>query len=292
MTPKCPNNRCSSHSKSSNIVPDGSYFRKSDSKTIKRFRCKICNKRFSAATYSLSYNQNKRRINSLLKKLLCSKVSQRRCAIILGVARKTIERKAKYLGKIGELEHRNLLSSGIKFSIVQFDELQTIEHTKCKPVAVPVVVCTQTRMILDFEVAKMSATGHLAKVSRAKYGKRPDQRRQAIDQLFKRLQKNIHPLSTIITDEHPYYPPLIEKYFPHAKHVTYKGSKGSVSAQGELKKVKYDPLFSINHTLAMMRDNMARLIRRSWCQSKTLHGLRSHLFTYINFHNHVLVQNP
>ena len=40
----------------------------------------------------------------------------------------------------------------------------------------------------------------------------------------------------------------------------FKGAKGAVVGQGELKKLKRDPLFMINHTCAMLRANINRLI--------------------------------
>ena len=63
-----------------------------------------------------------------------------------------------------------------QINTIQFDELQTIEHTKCKPVSVAVAVSKKERKILGIEVSQMPATGHLAAISRKKYGKRADNR--------------------------------------------------------------------------------------------------------------------
>ena len=57
--------------------------------------------------------------------------------------------------------------------MIQSDELQTIEHTKCKPCFVAVAVCAEHRKILGVEVSSMPETGHLATISRRKYGYRP-----------------------------------------------------------------------------------------------------------------------
>ena len=64
---------------------NGSFFRKSDSKTIRRWRCAGCGKSISQATGTHCLNQNKRRVNEPLRKLLCSGVSQRRAAFILNI---------------------------------------------------------------------------------------------------------------------------------------------------------------------------------------------------------------
>jgi hypothetical protein len=38
----------------------------------------------------------------------------------------------------------------------------------------------------------------------------------------------------------------------------------------------------------MLRANLNRLFRRTWCVSKTLQGLIDHISIYMSYHNHVL----
>ena len=64
-----------------------------------------------------------------------------------------------------------------------------------------------------------------------------------------------------------------------------KGSKCCVAGQGELKKRGKDPLFYINHTLAMCRANINRLIRKTWCTTKDPAQLVYHLAIYMHVHN-------
>jgi len=73
-------------------------------------------------------------------------------------------------------------------------------------------------------------------------------------------------------------------------HLTHKGAKGSVSGQGEMKKLGRDPLFSINQSFAMFRDKMSRLSRRSWNLSKHIDRLEDHMAIYIESHNRVIYQ--
>ena len=67
------------------------------------------------------------------------------------------------------------------------------------------------------------------------------------------------------------------------------GEKGCVAGQGELKKVGKDPLFHINHTLAMLRANINRLFRRTWCTTKDPERLKDHLAIYTWVHNNKLI---
>ena len=46
-----------------------------------------------------------------------------------------------------------------------------------------------------------------------------------------------------------------------------------------------NPLFPINHTNALFRDSVSRLVRRSWAVSKRRERLESHLWLFVVFRN-------
>lgn len=290
MNRQCPGCRGSG----SNVVRYGRYFRRSDSRYIPRFRCKKCGKCFSSATFSDCYRQKKRRLNHRVKPLLASGMSLRRMALLLGVSRTTIARKLQFLGSQARAHHQQFLEryqqDNGKFEHIQFDDLETFEHTKCKPVTVTVVVDPVKRIIIDFCVAPIAAKGPLAAISRKKYGKRKDQSRPKRSELFRRLRSVVSEEAEFRSDEHQHYPKVIAEHFPNATHIKHKSIRSCVTGQGELKKTVFDPLFSVNHTLAMLRANVNRLIRRTWCTTKKLECLEDHLAVYIDFHNRVLVR--
>jgi len=281
----CPNIRC----KNPKVYKSGSYFRKSDSRLIQRYRCPRCLKKFSASTNDLCYRQKKRRINAPLKKLLCSNVSQRRAALILGVARKTVERRVAFLGKLARIEFDKFWQKQEKVEKFQFDDLQTIEHSKCKPLSVSMAI-SENRKIMGIEVSKMPATGHLAAIARKKYGRRKDERQKGLLNLFKKIKEITTQNPEICSDEHPFYPPFVNKIFPESNYQRVKGARGSIAGQGELKKLRYDPLFTLNHTFAMCRANINRLIRKTWCTTKDPSRLLDHLYIYAVFHNEILTR--
>ena len=286
MSPRCPNRLCVSPSPQKN----GFYFRPSDSKNIQRWICKSCKKHFSAATFQAPYRHHKRRVNPLVAQLLSSGVSQRRIALLLRITRVTVARKLAYLAKHAEKSHEEWLQTLPKVTEAQFDDLITIEHTKCKPLAISLAVEAGTRRILGFEVSSIPASGLLASLARRKYGPRKNERPFALQRLFEKIGKALDPRVCFRSDEDPAYPPLVRRHFPGAAHYRHPGGRGCIRGQGELKKLAFDPLFSLNHTCAMLRANVNRLFRRTWCTTKKAERLAQHLAVYVEFHNTSLIK--
>jgi transposase-like protein len=270
------------------IKKAGSFYRKSDRKKVQRFFCKLCASDFSQSSRSLFCYQKKRHLNPRVKKLLAAGVSQRETARIVQMNRKTIARKLVFLGKraLKDLQAKNRAHH--PSLVIQFDDMETFEHTKCKPLSITLAVEEKTRRILGFEVSQMPAKGHLAAPSRKKYGPRRDLRPQARKKLFEKIKPFIHKRALIKSDENPHYPADVRKHFPNSKHMTFKGRKGAVVGQGELKKIGFDPLFSLNHTCATLRERVNTLKRRTWSTTKKPERLKLHIALVAAHHNHRL----
>ena len=214
----------------------------------------------------------------------------RRIALNLNVDRKTVARKLKFLGELTRhFNHCHRLDYPM-VQEMQFDDLETIEHTKLKPLSVTMAVEKHSRYILGVEVSRMPAKGLLAKRALKKYGFRRDERAEGRNRLFRKIRGKIAPNAVIESDENPHYKPDIKEFFPDCHHITVKGQRGCVQGQGELKRGGFDPIFSLNQSFAMLRDNIARLIRKTWCTTKKLQPFIDHLEIYVFFHNQVLIQ--
>lgn len=213
----------------------------------------------------------------------------RRIALLLNIHRKTVARKLAFLATLAKERQDTLLASLPKVEKVQFDDLLTLEHTTCKPLAVSLAVEEKSRLLLGFEVSRIPASGPLAKLSREKYGHRPNERPGALRKLFEKVKGALHQGVSFRSDEDPLYPPIVQRHFPGASHQRHPGGRGCVTGQGELKKQAFDPLFSLNHTCAMLRANINRLFRRTWCTTKKKAWLERHLWVYLDFHNQVLL---
>ena len=263
----------------------GTYYRKSDGQTLTRLWCFNCQKSFSAATTSPLNGQKKRHLNKTICDLLTGGVSQREAARILKINPKTVVRKFRYAISTAKEDLKSWNQQFPQCIEVEFDDLETFEHTKCKPLSVTLMVEFSTRRILGFEVAQMPAKGKLAVIARKKYGPRADHRHHARRKLFKEMQSFVHPYARIRSDSNPFYIKDVKRYFPKASYETILGSRGAITGQGELKKVKWDPIFSLNHTCAMLRAHICRLFRKTWCTTKRKDQLAGHIALYALEHN-------
>jgi hypothetical protein len=270
------------------MVRRGFYWRKDDSKLVRRYRCLRCRRSFSSSRWSKCFGQKKRRLNPRIAELFGNNASGRAIARMVRVNRKTVTRKLLHLRSLAQAERLGLLESlrlaPEKVAAIQFDEMESFERTKCLPLSIPIVLLPN-RKILSFRVGSMPAKGPLAQISREKYGFRKDERSRMADSVFRELKGVLTEDVVITSDQNPKYPGWIKRHFPHARHKTVKGKRGQSGGQGELKRVVFDPIFAFNHTAAMLRANVNRLIRRTWCTTKRADRLAAHMEIYIQQHN-------
>ena len=85
-------------------------------------------------------------------------------ASLLHINPKTVAKKLEFLGMMCRQKLAKEMATYQAVSSIQFDELQTIEHTKCKPLSVAVAVSKEDRKVLGLQVSVMPATGHLSRI--------------------------------------------------------------------------------------------------------------------------------
>ena len=75
-----------------------------------------------------------------------------------------------------------------KCRVIEFDDMETFEHSKCKPISITLAVQKRTRRILGIEVSRMPAKGKLVDKAHRLYGPRIDERREGRERLFRTLK--------------------------------------------------------------------------------------------------------
>lgn len=283
MVLSCPNCRGTSAS-GTKIVRDGHYFRTDDSRWIQRYWCHGCRRGHSDATGKRWFRAKRRRFHESLRKGFASLGGVRPLSRNTTLNRKTVARKLVLLGEEAEERFRAENLRRRKARVIEFDDLETFEHTRCKPLSVTLAVHKRTQRILGFEISSMAAKGML--VERAsRYGPREDTRAQGRRRLFASLIPLVHEEAQIRSDSHPAYPSVVEEYFPKATHIRFLSRRGANTGGGELKEGVFDPLFALNNTCACLRMRVTRLLRKTWYTTKRSDRLRSHLYIYAEAHN-------
>jgi hypothetical protein len=240
---------------------------------------------FSNATHDPCFRQKKRHLNFLIYKEFVSAVSQRQIGRNHNIRQATVAKKLIFLAQVLRLKLDRLNRSIGIIHDLEFDDLETFAHTKCKPLSVLVAVAQNRRWIVGLEVAQMPAKGILAKKSLEKYGPRIDERANVRRRYFEKIRPLMSENAKIRSDSNPHYVADVSEYFPNATHERYLGRRGAITGQGELKKTIWDPLFGVNHTCAMLRAHISRLIRKTWNTTKCKERLQDHLDIYAYYHN-------
>ena len=231
-------------------------------------------------------------MNRSLRLLLVSSVSMRRSAKILGVNHKTVARRIGYLASKAREDLAKHPAPAPSCPELYLDELITFEHTRCKPLAVAMVV-SRERKILTFRVSSMPPIGkNLRKISFRKYGRRHDHRKKGIRACLNDVRPYVRRGSRFVSDRDPSYGELIQRIYPGIEHRTHPSKRAVIAGLGELKDHSFDPLFAINHTFAMLRANLSRLVRRTWATTKKVSRLHDFLNIYAAFHNLELTPLP
>ncbi len=216
----------------------------------------------------------------------------RQAARILNCSRDTVNRLHRKMGRVCRDYHQVFLEKnfGKIDGIFQLDELETFEtHRLARPVTVPVLIERKSYFVLHTEAAPMGPRGRLnpaaqkrKEIDEALYGKRRSGSRDAVKHAFELLRKVLPQESylNIQTDRKSTYRSLLRLIF--------NDSLGSHVRESSRRRRDYsNVLFPINHTLAMMRDGISRLVRRSWGASKLRERLEEHMAIWMVYRNYV-----
>ncbi len=216
----------------------------------------------------------------------------RQAARILECSRDTVNRLHRRMGRICREYHQIQLleNRGKVEGTFQLDELETFEtHRLVRPVTVPVLIERSSYFVLHIEVAPMGPRGRLNPAAQKRkeadeelYGKRKNGSRRAVKRSFELLREMLpeDKLLNLQTDRKSTYRSLSRQIFP--------GRVGSHVRESSRRRRDYrNVLFPINHTLAMMRDGISRLVRRSWGASKLRARLQDHMAIWMAYRNYV-----
>ncbi|QDU69707.1 hypothetical protein [Engelhardtia mirabilis] len=307
---ECPWSSCPSRNSEATYRAhsNGSFLRKCDGRRVPRFRCPACKAGFSAQTFRVDYRLKKPQLLRLHMELFVSKVTLRQTARISGANYDTVARHQRLLGVHCRALQRSLLirsrdatSSGSelggsapsdgdqnsRITTIAFDELETFETDRVnKPVTAAVVVDAKSLFILEVEVGALPQRRRRGSKRRdsgqagSSGTTRRSGSRRAVRSALRRTAEWLGTEARVvaISDKKRTYPAALKRAF---------GTRciAHVQVSSKARRINSNPLFPANLTLAMLRDGVSRLVRRSWAHSKLRSRLRLHLWIWIAWRN-------
>lgn len=276
--PVCPNPACPNHAN-----PPRGFYRKNGTRRAKhnhqpvpRYQCRHCGKYFCATQTKPKRQQHRPDINRRVFEMAVSGASMRRMVLLLGCSKRTVDRKVAYLAKEAQRLHREHLA-GLRTSYVMLDELITYLHARPKHLSVAVVVRVSTGEVLGFTISRIPTQAQ----GFDKYNWNHDDTPKNIPALLTQVQPLLKTGAVLASDAHPSYPKWIQRSLPGIQHQKVKALVSKLAQKAD----ERDPLFAINLTFAKLRNDLARLGRKTWTTTKSIKGLENHLWLWVAWTN-------
>jgi len=254
---------------------------------VPRFWCRSCRKTFSEQTFRHDYRDRRPDLNARLFELLSSGVGFRQSGRLLRLHGSSAQRKARKIGRTCKLLHDNLSARLPGDRCWLLDEEETYEGASIRPLTMPVLIEKETWFVVGTAVGSIRRLAPLGTARRvrqdieeAKRGVRPDQSAECVRSVLETLaRKSTDGFVLLRSDEKSSYGTIAKAIFgARLQHET---------TSGNLVRNTCNPLFPINTTLAMTRDNCGRLRRRSWLVTKAAQWLANHMSIFIVYRNYV-----
>jgi transposase-like protein len=288
VPPRCPNTSCPKHEQPTPgfCRPRGFYVPKCRPEGVPRFRCSTCRRGFSRQTFRHDYRDHRPDVNTTLFLLLASGVGLRQSARVLEVNPRSVQDKQRKMASMFELLHGNLCPKLPPGRSYLLDEEETYEGASIRPLTMPVLIEKETWFVVATAVGSIRRLAKAGSVRRARQERdeqgtpRPDQSSQCVRQVLDALARKVAEGSVLLhTDQKASYGTIASSVFgDRLVHETTAGT---------LVRSTHNPLFSINTTLAMTRDNCGRLRRKSWLVTKKAERLQNHLLLFTIYRNYV-----
>ena len=287
--PRCPNEGCPRHTDpgAGFWTRHGCYRPRCRRRPIARYRCRSCRRTFSRQTFRHDYRDRRPECNEPLFWALVSGTGLRQAARMLGLGVGAVQRKFRKLARTCRWLHRNLsptLPPGRTFLL---DEEETYEKASIRPLTMPLVMDRESYFLVESMVGpirRLAAPGTARRRRQerdeAVRGPRRDRSRVCVRATLRGLARRLGGGElTLLTDRKASYVTLGAEVFGAAvRHET---------VSSHLVRAQFNPLFPINLTLAMARDNCGRLRRNSWLVTEKRRCLQGHVRIFTVYRNYV-----
>jgi hypothetical protein len=242
---------------------------------------------FSRQTFRHDYRDRRPDCNEMLFKLLSSGVGLRQAGRVTGLMPTSVQKKMRKIGRTCRWLHRNLCDRLPAGKTYLLDEEETFEAASIRPVTMPVLMEHSSWFVVAISVGpirRLAAEGTCRRRRQDReeqqQGPRRDRSKRCVELALGRLAQRLGSAPFVLrTDEKASYRTAIHKQFGRqARHETTLGSIARTTS---------NPLFAINTTMAMSRDNNGRMRRQTWLVTKRARCLRLQVQIFSVYRNYV-----
>ena len=237
-----------------------------------RYQCKSCNKTFTKRNGTLNYRHKKQHLRDKIIILYCEGMSLRAISRALGITLKTVTKYFVENSNVSRYKNlKRLEQGGIITTYVQFDELETFEHTKKRPLGVQVSIRAKTGQIISTKICKIPVKALSVSKNYTAYWNSKVNRETAITDMLLETKKTLsNKFSTVACDNAKQPVSIAKKIF----------NKENIQVYNSYSKNK-----RIDLTFLKMRQDISRLRRRTLATTKKKENLQKHLDLYTDYHN-------
>ena len=276
------------------LAPEGRFYRKIGCykpkcrpEPVQRYRCKRCRRSFSYQTFRVDYRDRRPEVNHTVFYELASGMGLRQCARHANLSSRGVQWKFRKLARSLALLNQNLIHELPAGHTFLLDEAEDFVESSILKVTMPVLIEKESMLIVATDVAPIrrrtragSRRERWLRAYELKHGQREDKSRLCVHGVlarWKQLLGDRH--ATLLTDLKSSYVTAVRDLFgEQVEHLR---------TPSVLPRTVQNPLFRINLTEAMLRDNLGRLRRRTWLHSKDESCLRLHLELFGAYRNWV-----
>ncbi|MGE0144281.1 MAG: hypothetical protein AB7I19_11675 [Planctomycetota bacterium] len=307
--PFCPNLSCPFHLRPPQhfYKLHGTFWPNWSKEPVVRMRCKSCKTTFSRQTFRMSRYDRRPEVNAELFSRLASGGGLRQSARELGLSPSGVQWKFRKIARHLLQLHRHRIRPVHASLCFIFDEAESFEGSRLEaPLTVPFVVERNTMFLVDARCgtlpprptapSRKSAKSNGENESRSRRARRNESKLVVGEALAMACQL-VADQETIEVrcDQKTTYPGLIRSSFAgryaadeHGLHTKLRIRICQTNSRES--RTPQNPLHRINLTLAMARDQMGRMRRRSWLATKKREYLDLHLGLFLAYRNYVRVR--
>ena len=290
--PYCPRPECEFHAFGST-----GFWQKHGIKTLKRFpyasvrfRCKACDKTFSASFFTLNYRQKIFGLNQKIFRFHNLGISKREIGRIISISEASVRLRIIRMSRLGLLIHAKAQENLLISEPIVYDGLENFSFSQYDPNNLNHAVGKNSLFTYDFNLCPINRKGMMSprqrlkkKILENRYGSYPKNAiRSSTKAIFQRLLERCprNQMLTLYTDRHYDYQRVVAWDLP-PKRIEHIRISSKIARNFKNK------LFAVNNIDMQARHNLAAFKRETIAFAKHPQAMLENFVLYMLYRNYM-----